>query len=190
MLGNLQKAFDCEEQDERPLNPTIWERRPSPLSIGCCTMVRKSIIRLRGAKELYNIGGLSNILAAYCVAGHHAGLPDGGAPGEGAGTPTLHGRMAKELEDYSDFLKEIEIPKIPVPPLKSIGKKGGFSLAFYTRMLFSCLVDADYLDTEKFMSNGAVVRPKSDSMDVIFKLLAQHITPWLKKYRSKYDQWP
>ena len=47
-------------------------------------------------------------------------------------------------------------------------------------MLFSCLVDADYLDTEKFMSNGAVVRPKSDSMDVIFKLLAQHITPWLK----------
>ncbi len=69
-------------------------------------MVRKSIIRLRGRKELYNIGGLSNILAAYCVAGHHAGLPDGGAPGEGAGTPTLHGRMAKELEDYSDFLKK------------------------------------------------------------------------------------
>ena len=87
-------------------------------------MVRKSIIRLRGRKELYNIGGLSNILAAYCVAGHHAGLPDGGAPGEGAGTPTLHGRMAKELEDYSDFLKEIEIPKIPVPPLKIHWKEG------------------------------------------------------------------
>lgn len=180
LAGQFAKAFDCEEQGRATAKSHDLGKATIAFEHRLLHDGPKVDHSTAGAKELYNIGGLSNILAAYCVAGHHAGLPDGGAPGEGAGTPTLHGRMAKELEDYSDFLKEIEIPKIPVPPLKSIGKKGGFSLAFYTRMLFSCLVDADYLDTEKFMSNGAVVRPKSDSMDVIFKLLAQHITPWHK----------
>lgn len=178
LAGQFAKAFDCEEQgkavgrthDIGKGTTAFWNRLHDGPIVDHSTA---------GAKELYDIGGLSNTLAAYCVAGHHAGLPDGGTPGNGAGTSTLHGRMGKKLEDYSDFLKEINIPKILAPPLRSI-EKGGFSLAFYTRMLFSCLVDADYLDTERFMSNGAVVRPKSDSIDVLFKMLEQHVTPWLK----------
>jgi CRISPR-associated endonuclease/helicase Cas3 len=40
-----------------------------------------------------------------------------------------------------------------LPPFRLNPKNHpGFSLAFFTRMLFSCLVDADYLDTEAFCS--------------------------------------
>ena len=45
-----------------------------------------------GAQELYRN---KNIMQAYCVAGHHSGLPDGGSPGEPA---TFYGRMKKELK--------------------------------------------------------------------------------------------
>jgi CRISPR-associated endonuclease/helicase Cas3 len=33
----------------------------------------------------------------------------------------------------------------------SLGARDAFAVAFFTRMLFSCLVDADFLDTEAFM---------------------------------------
>ena len=39
-------------------------------------------------------------------------------------------------------------------PFKLVKGMGGFSLSFFTRMLFSCLVDADFLDTERFCSPG------------------------------------
>ena len=30
--------------------------------------------------------------------------------------------------------------------------KGGFTVSFFLRMVYSCLVDADFLDTEQFMA--------------------------------------
>ena len=42
----------------------------------------------------------------------------------------------------------------PVSPL--LGKAEGFAL--WVRMLFSCLVDADFLDTEAFMDEGKAVQ--------------------------------
>ena len=103
-----------------------------------------------GAKELYNRG---NVFGAYCISGHHSGLLDGGTVGDSAGEATLMGRMKKRLDDYSAFQHEVEIPAFPAPLLKPLGK-GGFSAAFFVRMLFSSLVDADYLDTEEFMKEA------------------------------------
>lgn len=119
LAGQFAKAFDCEEQgqavgkihDLGKGTDAFQNRLHDGPKVDHSTA---------GAKELYNLGGLSNILAAYCVAGHHAGLPDAGKPGYGVGRPTLHSRLQKELEDYSDFLKEIQIPKIPVPDRKSV----------------------------------------------------------------------
>ncbi|WP_148409472.1 CRISPR-associated helicase Cas3' [Murimonas intestini] len=127
-----------------------------------------------GAKELYSNG---NILAAYCVAGHHSGLPDGGTKGDASSS--FYGRMAKNIEDYEDFHKEIEIPAFHDIPLKPIGN-GGYSVSFFIRMLFSCLVDADYLDTEEFMSDGGIVRGKYDSMEVLLQKLLDYVKPWLE----------
>ena len=45
-----------------------------------------------------------------------------------------------------------------------------FSFAFSIRMLYSCLVDADYLDTERVMNVEKFMnRPTPVSMDLLFK---------------------
>ncbi|MDC7287775.1 CRISPR-associated helicase/endonuclease Cas3 [Blautia schinkii] len=129
-----------------------------------------------GARELYQCG---NILQAYCVAGHHSGLPDGGSQADTAGMPTLCGRMKKRLKDYHAFKEEVELPLFSDAPLKPLGK-GGFSAAFFVRMLFSCLVDADYLDTEQFMTGGKVDRGCFDSMQTLHTRLLKKIGLWLK----------
>lgn len=128
-----------------------------------------------GAQELYRN---KNVMQAYCVAGHHSGLPDGGSPAEPA---TFYGRMKKDLKDYQAFKEEIEIPAFPALPLKPIGR-GGFSAAFFIRMLFSCLVDADYLDTEHFMRPESNTRGNYDSIEQLFDRLYKHIASWLTNY--------
>lgn len=128
-----------------------------------------------GARELYQQG---NYPGAYCIAGHHSGLLDGGSVADVGGTATLRGRMQKVCEDYQTYQTEICMPKFPPIPLKPLGN-GGFSMAFFIRMLFSCLVDADYLDTEAFMTQGTVQRGDSDSIEVLYNRVYAYIEPWL-----------
>lgn len=128
-----------------------------------------------GAKELYK---KRNYIGAYCVSGHHSGLLDGGTEADIGGTATLRGRMHKKLEDYQVFQKEVSCPNFSPPPLRQLGK-GGFSLSFFIRMLFSCLVDADYLETEAFMNEGRIQRSRFDPMEVLLERLFRHVEPWL-----------
>ena len=128
-----------------------------------------------GAKEVYK---RKNMLAAYCISGHHSGLLDGGTQGDSAGEATLMGRMKKEVEDYQAFQDEVDIPVFPEPSIKPLGKFG-FTASFFTRMVFSCLVDADYLDTETFMSEVPVQRGNYDSMDVLLGRLKEHVRSWM-----------
>lgn len=89
-------------------------------------------------------------LLAYGIAGHHAGLANGLDSGErtplqdrlkGQGLPAL-------LEQWQ---QEIQLPELTeLPPIKGVKGRAFFQQAFLVRMLFSCLVDADYLDTEAF----------------------------------------
>lgn len=129
-----------------------------------------------GAKELYQ---KNNYVGAYCISGHHSGLLDGGSAADTGGEATLKGRMQKELDDYQEFRNEVTIPAFKTPPLKPLGR-GGFSLSFFIRMLFSCLVDADYLDTEAFMTDGCAGRGKFDSIETLFERLYLHVESWLK----------
>ena len=135
-----------------------------------------------GAQEMMRLYARSNPLAAYCTAycisGHHSGLLDGGRTGDTAGEATLQGRLKKQLEDYSPYKDEIALPDFPGLPLRQIGR-GGFSLSFFIRMLFSCLVDADYQDTEHFMLGHDGGRGGHDDMDVLLSRLESHIGPWL-----------
>ena len=102
-------------------------------------------------------GGVIGKLMAFCVAGHHAGLANGN--GEGDNRRTLKQRLALQFGADIPALdnlwqQEIKLPKnLSAPPLKADAHHPFFSYAFFTRMLYSCLVDADYLDTEAFYSN-------------------------------------
>lgn len=99
-----------------------------------------------------------NLPVAFAVAGHHGGLPDGGAAGDTADAPTLMGRRQRRVADYSRFAKQITLPEKVSPfPCEGPRETAYFRQAFYTRMLFSCLVDADWLNTEAFM-DGKVER--------------------------------
>lgn len=107
-----------------------------------------------GAQLCRDLKGLY-VLLAYCIAGHHAGLPDTGAISDDGRCKSMMGRLKKKIEPYDKFRNEIEIPSLKTLPFNS-GYRGGekdsaFIFSMLIRMLFSSLVDADYLDTEKFM---------------------------------------
>ena len=102
-------------------------------------------------------GDVIGKLMAFCIAGHHAGLANGN--GEGDNRRTLKQRLALQFgADIpaldNQWQQEIKLPQnLSAPPLKADVHHPFFSYAFFTRMLYSCLVDADYLDTEAFYLN-------------------------------------
>ena len=112
---------------------------------------------------------------AFAIAGHHSGLPDGGGRSDTAQDATMFGRLKKNVEPYDQWTNEITLPTIPSQPEMMKGNR--FTQAFYTRMLYSCLVDADYLDTENFM-NGPKPRGEGQAMEELLKRLNQYTAKW------------
>jgi CRISPR-associated helicase Cas3/CRISPR-associated endonuclease Cas3-HD len=114
------------------------------------------------------------IALTYPVAGHHGGLPDGN---KGA-LHNLPERLAnQELPNYQAFASEIELPQLAredfaaMPKAKS-KEMAAFSFSFCIRMLFSCLTDADYLDTERFMNpQKFATRPTPEKLSVLLSRL-------------------
>ena len=116
-------------------------------------------------------------LAAFAAAGHHGGLPDGGTQGDSPDAGTFWGRMKRAergmLPDCSPWTEEITLPSPAPPPCGA----EPLSLMFFTRMLFSCLTDADFLDTEAFMDGSP--RPEHPApLDDLWERLQRHISGW------------
>lgn len=124
-----------------------------------------------GARVAFDMRQLD---VAFAVAGHHGGLPDIGSKTDNADRSTLIGRMHRQLEPYCAWEKEVELHSVCTQPRA----RDAFGLAFYTRMLFSCLVDADYLDTEAFMS-GAPRRGGYAELPELLNRLQRHICSWM-----------
>lgn len=115
-------------------------------------------------------------LLAYCVAGHHAGLPDGGVSTDTEDRATLCAKLKRQKQrnfDYAPYEEALAQPAPTVPRflLERAKQSPGFSYAFRTRMLFSCLVDADFLDTEAFMNNTELRCGIGDSLPILFERL-------------------
>ncbi|MDD3409943.1 MAG: CRISPR-associated endonuclease Cas3'' [Eubacteriales bacterium] len=115
-------------------------------------------------------------LLAYAVAGHHAGLPDGGTSADLDG-PTLQARMRKVCApECAAFARDFpHAPPASPIAVRPFDAKPGFTMAFLVRMLFSCLVDADYLDTETFMSGGAVHRAETPPLQTLLEPLERRL---------------
>ncbi len=92
---------------------------------------------------------------AYLIAGHHTGLPDWNSVEEGQSS--LCSRLGTGKE--KGYLQEALTGGAPQSLLQRNMPQGsppcgtGTSWALWIRMLFSCLVDADFLDTEAFMDS-------------------------------------
>lgn len=138
---------------------------------------------------------LKDPCGASAIAGHHGGMPDLGNKLSGEGDGTLYGRVQKDLSgslDASAFWQENEIEKDnrKILPEWLQKERMPFSWQFYTRMLFSCLVDADYLDTEAFMKQDKQpenLRGQQVLMKELFACVDRHITPWLEHPKNEIN---
>lgn len=126
-----------------------------------------------GAQEAFK---MKLLMAAFCIAGHHGGIPNIGVRTDSENDPTLTGRLKRNTEDYSAWINEVDRSKFK--PIAEPFTKNRIPYTFILRFLFSCLVDADYLDTENFMSNGAVLRDSGEDLTYLLNLLNKHIEKW------------
>jgi CRISPR-associated endonuclease/helicase Cas3 len=93
------------------------------------------------------------LIGAYCIAGHHAGLSNW------RGERALSERLTKNLPALDSIWQQELAPE--ASDLFPAGFRWGadktrapFQLAMLGRMVFSCLVDADYSDTETFYAEA------------------------------------
>lgn len=93
-------------------------------------------------------------IAAFCISGHHSGLLNQGSKTNTDGEKTLWGRLKKDIPEYEKISSYGIIEKLPDVAVLGRFVKDNMDLMMLTRMLFSCLVDADFLDTENFMNQG------------------------------------
>lgn len=112
---------------------------------GCSLKVDHSTFGAQLARE--NAGNLG-LLLSYIIAGHHGGLPDGGEQEGELHHRLKHGKVPPNVR----LLPEADVKTELAIPFRLDRSLGGFSLSFFTRMVYSCLVDADFLDTEGFVS--------------------------------------
>ena len=132
-----------------------------------------------GAKACFEKGGMYSFMS-YCIAGHHSGLPDYGSSSDPGNAPTLQGRKKKHIEDCGAYKSEIHIPEIKTLPFDPQNSPDpDFSLSVFIRMLYSCLVDADFLDTEYFMKEGRTQRETGEEPSVLLEKLKKHVAGWL-----------
>lgn len=123
-----------------------------------------------GALECMALG---NPASALCVLGHHAGLPDRGVRGDLSGSSTFMGRMNQKdrIPKYDAFRQEITLQRAPMPAPQT-----PYAAQFYVRMLYSCLVDADYLDTEAFCTGPR--NRETVPLSSLLEKLQNHVQKW------------
>lgn len=155
-LGALHDAGKAKESFQRRLR-------------GSCERVDHATFGAKRAAFLYNkvpTAGVGGTLMAFAIAGHHGGMPDGLLSDRG---PSLKARLAAEPDELQGFgglvrRREIVLPdaasleRLPwsdksavFQDVQTFQRYGRFSTVLFARMIFSALVDADYLDTEEYV---------------------------------------
>lgn len=139
-----------------------------------CITSREKTHSAAGACHAIERFGTAGRVLAYLIAGHHGGLRDwhGGLDERlGADNPDT----SREYEEASAAAPAGLLAEGAVPDLRQV-PGGSAGCALWLRMLFSCLVDADFLDTEAFMDDGkSIARQGFPSLDTMAARFDAHM---------------
>jgi CRISPR-associated endonuclease/helicase Cas3 len=139
-----------------------------------------------GARLARDKTGRFGLILSYVIAGHHGGLPDGGNQETELHFRLKNGKIPSDIE----LLPEVNVKEELDLPFKSTRERSGFSFSFFTRMIFSCLVDADFLDTEAFCTpEKAQCRP-TYLLNGVLPELNSRLNEFLKVKSRQADQTP
>ena len=142
-----------------------------------------------GAQEIAKLRQGAAAPLAFCIAGHHAGIPNRGERSDPEGAATLLGRLKRKgLPDYRAYRTENDAPAAVPSALYAQVAAEAFPAMLYTRMLFSCLVDADFLDTEDFMAAGKVGREGFASLDTLLERLQKSLEEKFLKPKTEKEK--
>lgn len=111
-------------------------------------------------------------IAAFPVLGHHGGMP---SRGETSNRVQAAGSDPILLKTANSRAADV-LPTHDVPAFLSGGteQRQRRTCEFFVRMLFSCLVDADFLDTERYVTPGeARVRGAETGLEDLKKRFQQ-----------------
>ncbi len=169
-LGKVRPAFQKYIQTASGMNPNASiesEKDPNKNHASTGAMYAIDFMKKQGAAAFGRA-------LAYMIAGHHAGLPDytrDEARGRSLDDALSDKHFLQEAlaEDLAPELLEGSVPKSRLPV------DSWDDLHLWVRMVFSALVDADFLDTESFMQEG-----KSRLREVEY--------PTMKMLLSRFDQ--
>jgi len=186
-LGKFQEAFQKYIR-----NASGFEKENAHLEDVESTKLPKIPHSTAGAKyAVERLNPFFGHLLAYLIAGHHAGLADWYDNG------SLKHRLQQadnELEASLSGLAESGLPKDFFPLSDDDLMRDFFAfweegakleeLHIWLRFLFSCLVDADFLDTEAFMNGyadadtaqAAGLRPKFPGLDELHRRYEQYMS--------------
>ncbi len=123
---------------------------------------------------------------AFAIDGHHTGMPAKGGNGIQQTIAKMHDDLEREAfcrcpEPVSELANRCEADGIRLPTLAA--RKAGtlFAESLRTRMLFSCLVDADFLDTEAHFT------PEADQSRQVPKIQEERALRRLLDYLANYS---
>ena len=146
-LGKYQDGFQRYIRQQSGLDPTLsgWRTPHSPAGA-------------HYAYDLKQVGGNQQLLKilSLCIGAHHRGLYDAsewkGQVVDSSDTKRAVANLVKGLQPEASQLEELLHKASLDKVAKAWNKIDEDDYQLLIRMLFSCLVDADCLDTERFMS--------------------------------------
>ncbi len=120
--------------------------------------------------------------ASFAIDGHHTGLPARDEAGLKQTIAKMRSDTEREsfcrcAESLSELRRRFEADGLHLPNLPNRQTDTVFAEALRTRMLFSCLVDADFLDTEKHFSPNAAKHREVPSLqpEHALEILLRHL---------------